>query len=106
MFGKDDKKDGEPKKSLYQRFQDRNKGEISEADVAKYTGMNKSQLSDWAQDRPGVGGNQAAGKISAGPASGVGGINAGEGFGGWGTDARGDLKFPPRKQEGKPEVES
>ncbi|KAM0276113.1 hypothetical protein ACHAQH_007087 [Verticillium albo-atrum] len=81
MFGKDDKKDGtEPKKSLFQRFQVRKKGgEISDADVAKYTGMSKEQLSDWAKDRPGVGGHQAAGKISVGPASGLGGMGAGEG---------------------------
>ncbi|CRK26094.1 hypothetical protein BN1723_003392 [Verticillium longisporum] len=85
MFGRDDNHnytDGaEPKKSLYQRFKDRKKGgEISEADVAKYTGMSKAQLAEWAKDRPGVGGQQAAGKINAGGASGFAGMNAADGF--------------------------
>ncbi|RNJ52454.1 hypothetical protein D7B24_003663 [Verticillium nonalfalfae] len=84
MFGRDDSHnhiDGaEPKKSLYQRFKDRKKGgEISEADVAKYTGMSKAQLAEWAKDRPGVGGQQAAGKINAGEASGFAGMNAADG---------------------------
>ncbi|KAG7100908.1 hypothetical protein HYQ45_004260 [Verticillium longisporum] len=84
MFGRDDNHnytDGaEPKKSLYQRFKDRKKGgEISEADVAKYTGMSKAQLAEWAKDRPGVGGQQAAGKINAGGASGFAGMNAADG---------------------------
>ncbi|KAL2873782.1 hypothetical protein SGCOL_011011, partial [Colletotrichum sp. CLE4] len=43
------------KRSLYQRMQDKNRAEISEEDLQKYTGMNKADLKDWAKDRPGVG---------------------------------------------------
>ncbi|KAJ0296020.1 hypothetical protein COL516b_011980 [Colletotrichum fioriniae] len=41
------------KKSLYQRMQDRNRVEISEEELQKYTGMNRADLQDWAKDRPG-----------------------------------------------------
>lgn len=85
----------EPKKSLYQKFKDSKRGEISDADVLKYTGMSKETLSQWANDRPGVGGNQAAGSIAAGNTTGLGGMMAGEGYGGWGRDSNGPLKFPP-----------
>ncbi|KAF6793423.1 hypothetical protein CSOJ01_13918 [Colletotrichum sojae] len=85
----------QPKKSLYQRFQDSNRGEISDADVRKYTGMSKETLSNWANDRPGVAGNQAAGNITAGNTTGLGGMMAGEGYGGWGPHSNGPLKFPP-----------
>ncbi|KAK1506922.1 hypothetical protein CTAM01_03254 [Colletotrichum tamarilloi] len=84
-----------PKKSLYRRFQDSKKGEISDADVLKYTGMSKDALNGWAADRPGVGGNRAAGSITAGSPSGLGGMMAETGYGGWGTDANGTPKFPP-----------
>ncbi|KAL9943145.1 hypothetical protein ACHAQF_002161 [Verticillium nonalfalfae] len=101
MFGRDDSHnhiDGaEPKKSLYQRFKDRKKGgEISEADVAKYTGMSKAQLAEWAKDRPGVGGQQAAGKINAGEASGFAGMNAADGYA-IGIRGEGEPKGLPRK---------
>ncbi|KAF4777664.1 hypothetical protein HER10_EVM0005380 [Colletotrichum scovillei] len=43
------------KRSLYQRMQDRNRVEISEEELQKYTGMSKAGLQDWAKDRPGVG---------------------------------------------------
>ncbi|KAI3529844.1 hypothetical protein CSPX01_15223 [Colletotrichum filicis] len=84
-----------PKKSLYRRFQDSKRGEISDADVLKYTGMSKDTLNGWAADRPGVGGNRAAGSITAGSPSGLGGMMAETGYGGWGTDANGTPKFPP-----------
>ncbi|KAK1641114.1 hypothetical protein BDP81DRAFT_418084 [Colletotrichum phormii] len=57
--------------------------------------MSKDTLTGWAADRPGVGGNRAAGSITAGNASGLGGMMAGSGYGGWGTDANGTPKFPP-----------
>lgn len=85
----------EPKKSFYQRLVDSKRGEISEADVAKYTGMSKAQLKDWAQDRPGVAGNQAAGAITAGAPSGLGGQHAVDGFGGWGPGSNAAPKHPP-----------
>lgn len=85
----------EPKKSLYRKFKDSKRGEISDADVLKYTGMDKNTLSQWANDRPGVGGNQAAGSIAAGNTTGLGGMMAGQGYGGWGRDSNGPLKFPP-----------
>jgi hypothetical protein len=34
------------KKSLYRRIVDSKRGEISEEDLKKYTGMNKAELSD------------------------------------------------------------
>ncbi|KAG7286410.1 hypothetical protein NEMBOFW57_008720 [Staphylotrichum longicolle] len=92
------------KKSLYQRYVDAKRGrnvQISEEDMLKYTGKTKAELQDWAKDRPGVAGNQAAGTLAMGPASGLGGAAASEGFGGWGPDAAGKLKFPPKPQENK-----
>ncbi|KAF6810600.1 hypothetical protein CPLU01_15271 [Colletotrichum plurivorum] len=85
----------QPKKSLYRRVQDSKRGEISDADVLKYTGMSKESLSQWASNRPGVAGNQAAGSIAAGNTTGLGGMMAGEGYGGWGPDSNGPSKFPP-----------
>ncbi|KAF6828755.1 hypothetical protein CPLU01_08306 [Colletotrichum plurivorum] len=87
-----------PKKSLYRKFQDSKRGEISDVDVLKYTGMSKITLSEWAIGRPGVGGNRAAGSIVAGNTSGLGGVMTGSGYGGWGPDSNGPLKFPPTAQ--------
>ncbi|KAK7438354.1 hypothetical protein CaCOL14_007795 [Colletotrichum acutatum] len=84
-----------PKKSLYRRFQDSKRGEISDADVLKYTGMSKDTLNGWAADRPGVGGNRAAGSITTGSPSGLGGMMAETGYGGWGTDSNSTPKLPP-----------
>lgn len=93
-----------PKKSLYQRYSDaktgRNKPPVSDADLKKYTGMTRDELNDWARDRPHVAGNRLAGSIDVGPASGLGGMAAGDGFGGWGPGASGDLKFPPQQKKG------
>ncbi|KAF9870655.1 hypothetical protein CkaCkLH20_11961 [Colletotrichum karsti] len=54
------------KKSLYQRLVGSKSSEISEEDMLKYTGKTKAELTAWAKDRPGVGGNQPAGKVDAG----------------------------------------
>lgn len=98
----------EPKRSWYRRYQDAKSGrsnQISNEDMKKYTGMTKEQIVDWSQDRPGVGGNRNAGDITIGPTSGLGGTAAAGGRGGWGMDARGDLKFPPQKKQAKKVVE-
>ncbi|PFH56703.1 hypothetical protein XA68_16118 [Ophiocordyceps unilateralis] len=79
-------------KSLYQRMQDKKRGPISDEDIKKYTGKTRDELMTWAENQPGVGKNQLAGKLALGPASGLGG---------WGPDAeptgadRG-MKFPPK----------
>ncbi|KAJ0310039.1 hypothetical protein COL5a_008415 [Colletotrichum fioriniae] len=83
-----------PKKSLYRKFQDSKRGEISDADVLKYTGMSKDTLNGWAADRPGVGGNRAAGSITTGSPSGLGGMMTETGYGGWGTDSNSTPKLP------------
>ncbi|KAK1765875.1 hypothetical protein QBC33DRAFT_560313 [Phialemonium atrogriseum] len=91
-----------PQKSLYRRYADAKSGRnasLSDEDV-----KNCVVGRCWAETRPGVAGNQVAGKIDAGPASGLGGLAAASGYGGWGTDAAGKLKFPPRPRgegEGK-----
>ncbi|KAL0938286.1 uncharacterized protein CTRU02_204896 [Colletotrichum truncatum] len=85
------------KKSLYQRYKDSKRGEISEEDLVKYTGLTKAGLKEWAKDRPGVGGNQAAGKIDVGNTTGLGGMMAASGYGGWGPDSNAPNKFPPNK---------
>ncbi|KAK4445416.1 hypothetical protein QBC34DRAFT_441651 [Podospora aff. communis PSN243] len=87
----------EKKKSLYQRFHDSKRGEISPEDVLKYTGKTKEQINEWAKNEPGVAGNQAAGKLSMGGTSGLGGMSAAEGYGGWGPNSNAPLKFPPKQ---------
>ncbi|KAI3392654.1 hypothetical protein diail_5335 [Diaporthe ilicicola] len=95
-----DSADDQSKKSLYQRYQDAKRGKpIPDEEVKKHMGMSKEELKDWAQDRPGVGGNQAAGKLGVGPASGFAGLEAAHGVGGWGPDAKGDLKFPAKESK-------
>lgn len=45
---------------LYQRYQNAKSGrriQISDADLHKYTSKPETALREWAQDRPGVGGN-------------------------------------------------
>ncbi|KAG6364163.1 hypothetical protein INS49_005761 [Diaporthe citri] len=98
-----------PKKSLYQRYQDaktgRNRPPVSDAELKKYTGKTRDEIVDWARDRPHVAGNRLAGSIDVGPASGLGGTAAGDGFGGWGPGASAELKFPPQqKKEGEKEL--
>ncbi|KAH7260443.1 hypothetical protein B0J15DRAFT_492521 [Fusarium solani] len=90
------------KKSLYQRYQDQKRGPgLSDEDIKKYTGMNRDELNTWAETQPGVGKNQLAGR-AAGPASGLGGVAAADGLGGWGpstepNDGKRGMKFPPEK---------
>lgn len=96
--------DTQCKKSLYRRYEDAKSGRnnaISDEDMIKFTGMTRTEVQKWSQHRPGVGGNRNAGDITAGPASGLGSVAASAGYGGWGTDARGDLKFPPKGQHGQ-----
>ncbi|KAK1753773.1 hypothetical protein QBC47DRAFT_47918 [Echria macrotheca] len=91
------------KKSLYQRYMDAKTGrniEIPDEELVKYTGMTKAELHEWAKDRPGVGGNQPAGKLAMGQASGVGGYETAKGYGGWGPGAEGELKFPNKTKSG------
>ncbi len=93
-----------PKKSLYQRFVDAKTGrnlQISDEDVVKYTGKTKSELQAWSKDRPGVAGNQPAGKLALGPATGLSMFEISKGYGGWGPGAEGKLKFPPKRSEDK-----
>ncbi|GAB1317141.1 hypothetical protein MFIFM68171_07351 [Madurella fahalii] len=98
--GQEDKSASNPaKKSFYRSFQDAKRGEISEEDVLKYTGKTKSQIGEWAKTQPGVAGNQAAGKLDMGAATGLGGSAAGEGYGGWGPNANAPTKFPPKQAE-------
>ncbi|KAG7288523.1 hypothetical protein NEMBOFW57_004876 [Staphylotrichum longicolle] len=88
-----------PKKSLYQRYMDAKTGrnvQISDEDMVKYTGMTKAEMQEWAKDRPGVAGNQPAGKLAMGSATGFGGYETSKGYGGWGPGAEGELKFPPK----------
>lgn len=100
----------ETKKSLYRKYQDK-KGPkaINDDDILKYTGKTRGEINTWAETQPGVGKNQLAGKIAAGPASGLGGAAAAGGYGGWGPSAepqganRG-MKFPPKDLEAKPKV--
>lgn len=75
---------------------------FSDEDIKKYTGKTRAEFNDFAESTPGVGKNQLAGKIDQGSATGLGGLEAGKGYGGWGPNAepqgknRG-LKFPPQK---------
>ncbi|KAK5078446.1 hypothetical protein LTR64_003141 [Lithohypha guttulata] len=79
------------KKSLYQKYQDLKRGpstsQLSEEDLKKYTGMDRTEFDKWAATTPGVAGGQAAGSLTAGGNSGLGGTAAGEGLGGWGREA-------------------
>ena len=109
--GKDTKADAAdaPKKSLYRRFHDGKRGEISPEDVLKYTGKSKDEINEWAKTAPGVAGNQAAGKLAMGGTTGLGGMAAAEGYGGWGPNSNAPNKFPPAQvKDGKekPEEES
>ncbi|KAJ0373541.1 hypothetical protein COL26b_008262 [Colletotrichum chrysophilum] len=117
VFWKSSAKEGgdedTPKKSLYQRYEDKNNGRdkvISDEDLLKYTGKTREEINAWAKDRPGVAGNQAAGTLAAGPATGFGGMATADGFGGWGTDAGSEPKYPPQQKttraEGGSGVES
>lgn len=92
------------KKNLYQRWQDKKRGKpISDEDLQKYLGKSREEIIAWSETRPGVGKNQLAGGIAIGPASGLGGVAAADGYGGWGPsaapkDANRGMKFPPEKK--------
>lgn len=95
--------DSPPKKSLYRRYEDAKSGRnkpISADDMQRHTGMTPEELSKWSQNREGVAGYQNAGSITAGPATGLGGLAAGSGYGGWGPGASSSLKSPPKEQQG------
>ncbi|KAL6863608.1 hypothetical protein J3F83DRAFT_716482 [Trichoderma novae-zelandiae] len=88
--------DKDKKKSVYRRYEDKKRGPgPTDEDILKYTGKTRDQLSAWAETQPGVGKNQAAGKISVGAASGFAGAGAGAGLGGWGAEGTRKMKFPP-----------
>lgn len=85
------------RKSLYRRYEDAKSGRnkpISDDDIQKHTGLTRDELSTRSHDQPGVAGNQNAGSITAGPVTGLGGLDTAAGYGGWGPDAKGDLKHP------------
>lgn len=85
------------KKSLYRRYEDKKRGPgLTDEDILKYTGKTRDELNKWAETQPGVGKNQAAGKISVGSASGFVGAGAGAGLGGWGAEGTRKMKFPPQ----------
>ncbi|KAB5522848.1 hypothetical protein GE09DRAFT_1229958 [Coniochaeta sp. 2T2.1] len=73
---------------------------IPEDEVKQYTGMNKSQLTEWSKDRPDVGGNQLAGKINMGTAGGMGIPNSFS-YTGRGDSAADEMRFPTEKKVGK-----
>ncbi|KAB5518248.1 hypothetical protein GE09DRAFT_978541, partial [Coniochaeta sp. 2T2.1] len=85
----------------YRRYVDAKTGRnnpIDEDELKRYTGMTKAELEQWAQNRAGVAGNQAAGKLTVGPATGLGGYETAHGFGGWGGSNE-RVKFPPPRGE-------
>ncbi|KAH7244184.1 pyridoxal phosphate-dependent transferase [Fusarium redolens] len=91
------------KKTLYERFQAGKKSvPLSDEDILKYTGKTRDELSTWADTQPGVGKNQLAGSVTAGPISGLGGVAMADGLGGWGPSAHPNdknrgMKFPPTR---------
>ncbi|KAF6805832.1 hypothetical protein CMUS01_14528 [Colletotrichum musicola] len=108
VFGKSSAEEGgeEPKKSLYQRFQDKKTGRdnvISDEDLLKYTSKTRAEINDWAKDRPGVAGNRAAGTLAMGNTTGLGAAAAAGGHGGWGPDAGREPKYPPTQGKSRAE---
>ncbi|KAL7948748.1 hypothetical protein V8C42DRAFT_341793 [Trichoderma barbatum] len=95
-----DSTDGhEGKKSLYRRYEDKKRGPgVTDEDIVKYTGKTRDELNAWAENEPGVGKNQAAGKLAVGAASGFVGAGAAGGVGGWGVEGTRKMKFPPKQQ--------
>ncbi|KAL6907212.1 hypothetical protein GGI43DRAFT_255743 [Trichoderma evansii] len=85
------------KKSLYRRYEDKKRGpRLTEEEILKYTGKTHDQLNAWAETQPGVAGNQPAGKLAIGAASGFAGEGAAGGLGGWGVEGTRKMKFPPQ----------
>lgn len=79
------------KKSLYAKYQEFKRGpstsQMTDEDLKKYTGMDRAEFDKWAATTPGVAGGQAAGSLTAGGNSGLGGAAAADGLGGWGPEA-------------------
>lgn len=79
------------KRSLYAKYQDLKRGpstsQMTDEDLKKYTGMDRAEFDKYAATTPGVAGGQAAGSITAGGNSGLGGMGAADGLGGWGPEA-------------------
>lgn len=82
---------GEGKKSWYSRFQDAKRGPgltgLSDEEYEKQVGMSRNQMNDYMNNTPGVGGDQAAGKVAMGNASAFAGEAQQSGLGGWGHSA-------------------
>jgi len=103
LFSKKDSAPSDPsekKEGFYARYQNSKRGEIKEEDLQKYLGKSKSDIMTWAENEPGVGKNRAAGTMAMGATSGLGGMSAADGYGGWGhsagaKDKSGGLKYPP-----------
>lgn len=90
------------KKSMYRRYEDKKRGPgPSDEDILKYTGKTRDELNAWAENEPGVGKNQAAGKLTMGAASGFAGEAAAGGLGGWGVEGTRKMKFPPKQVPAK-----
>lgn len=90
------------KKSLYEKYQDRKRGpgtsNLTDEELMKYTGKSREEFDAWKNTADGVAGGQAAGSMTAGGNSGIGtAYGAGEGLGGWGTEAG---KVPKRDGDG------
>lgn len=79
------------KKSLYAKYQELKRGpstsQMSDEELKKYTGMERAEFDKYAATTPGVAGGQAAGSLTAGGNSGLGGVAAADGLGGWGPAA-------------------
>ncbi|KAM0450020.1 hypothetical protein ACHAPV_008648 [Trichoderma viride] len=89
----------EGKKSLYRRYEDKKRGPgVTDEDILKYTGKTRDELNTWAETAPGVAGNQPAGKLAIGAASGFAGEGAAGGLGGWGVEGTRKMKFPPQQK--------
>ncbi|KAH7171311.1 hypothetical protein EDB81DRAFT_636458 [Dactylonectria macrodidyma] len=103
--GSDDKDKKKP--SLFQRMQDQKKSKpLSDEDILKYTGKTRDELKTWSESTPGVGRNQLSGRMAMGNTSGLGGMAAAEGYGGWGpnaepNDGKRGMKFPPGREGDK-----
>lgn len=87
-----EEKGKKPKKSLYQKYQDLKRGPglegMSDEEFKKAMGMTRQEHAEWAKGATGVGGNQAAGSLTAGGTSGIGvAAGAEQGLGGWGWEA-------------------
>lgn len=81
------------KKSLYAKYQDLKRGPgngLSDEDLKKYTGMDRTEFEKYKSNTPGVAGGQRAGDITAGGISGFGATGAGDGMGGWGHKSQKD----------------